>query len=143
MTVAALEELTVARFPPTSVRAAIFGEFRRLVSELAGVGFIGEIWVDGSFLTEKTEPDVDDMDLSVRITSENMDALEPATRQNIINALNGGKRYSLVLDTYICIMFPKGDPRQPATTDDYWAEKWLVGWDDRTQGIRGNLVRRN
>lgn len=135
MTVAALEELTVRRFPTSIVRPAIFAEFRRLVDELVALRLVGQIWVDGSFLTEKSTPEVDDMDLSVRITSEHFDTHPLPVRQALLNALAGGKRYSPVLDTYVSVIFPKGDPRVLGGTDDYWAEKWLLGWDDRLKGF--------
>jgi len=135
MTMAALEELTVTRFPGSTVRATIFAEFRRLVNELLTVGIVGEIWTDGSFLTEKANPEVDDMDLSVRVTVEHFETHPMPIRQALLHALGGGKRYSPVLDTYISVIFPKGDPRVLGGTDDYWAEKWLLGWDDKLKGF--------
>nr|WP_158926839.1 hypothetical protein [Acidisphaera sp. S103] len=135
MTMAALEELTVKRFPASIVRPAIFSEFRRLVTDLITTGIVGEIWTDGSFLTEKAEPEVDDMDLSVRVTVEHFETHPLPVRQRLLYALGGGKRYSPVLDTYITVIFPKGDPRVHGGTDDYWAEKWLMGWDDKLKGF--------
>src|SRR5260370_14058223 len=104
-----LEELTVTRFPASTVRQAIFAEFRRLVNDLIAAGIVGEIWTDGSFLTEKTDPEVDDMDLSLRVTSEHFETHPLEVRQALLSALGGGKRYSPVLDTYITVIFPKGD----------------------------------
>ncbi len=52
----------------------------------------------------------------------------------ILSTLNSGKKYSQMLDTYICVRFLREDPRREADKTDYWAEKWGVGWDDRLTG---------
>lgn len=135
MTLSELEKLTVTSFPTSSVRPKIFDEFKRLVADLTTVGLRCQIWTDGSFLTEKAAPEVDDMDLSIRISVEHFETYPEYVRQRILSALSGGKRYSPVLDTYVSIVFPPGDPRAGAGTDDYWAEKWLVGWDGRLKGF--------
>lgn len=135
MTVETLEALTVRPFPASVARPAIFAEYRRLVGDLISINLQCELWTDGSFLTEKCVPEVDDMDLSVRVTVEQMAAQSLPIQQQLTGRLNGGKRYSEVLDTYLSIIFPPGDPRQAATNDDYWAEKWLMGWDGRLKGF--------
>ncbi|MGD0104565.1 MAG: hypothetical protein ABSC06_11060 [Rhodopila sp.] len=133
MTADRLEHLTVTRFQSSVMRPIIFAEFRRLLNEMATFGLVGELWVDGSFMTEKPEPD--DIDLSFGFNPEHLDQQTPEARAFVLTNLNGGKAYSPLLDTYMCFMFPVGDPRQAASSEDYWAEKWLVGWDDRLKGF--------
>jgi hypothetical protein len=133
MTADQLEHLTVSRFPASVMRPVIFAEFRRLLSDLVSFGLVGELWIDGSFLTEKPEPD--DIDLSFGFHPVHLDQQKPDARDFVLTTLNGGKAYSPLLDTYMCVMFPIGDPRREASTEDYWAEKWLVGWDDHLKGF--------
>jgi hypothetical protein len=135
MTMAALEEMTVTRFPASRVRPAIFAEFRRLVNELLAVGIVCEIWANGSFLTEKANPEVDDLDLSVKLMVEQFETNPAPIGRALLTTLNGGKQYSPFLDTYICFVFPEGDPRELGGTEDYWAEKWILGWDNKLKGF--------
>lgn len=133
MTVHDLERLTVTPFAGSTTRVGIFAEFRRLMVDLQAHDLVGEVWVDGSFLTEKLDPD--DIDLSFGFHPDRMDAQTPEAQSFVVNMLNGNKTYSPFIDSYICVMFPQGDPRHGANTEDYWAEKWLNGWDDRLKGF--------
>jgi hypothetical protein len=90
------------------------------------------LWADGSFLTEKDEPD--DVDISFSAFATALDTLDNTCRKWIFANLDGHKRYSQLLDTYICVRFAMDDPRRAADGTDYWAEKWGVGWDDRLTG---------
>jgi hypothetical protein len=105
----------------------------RLAKYLEAQYLTCELWVDGSFLTEKEEPDDADLTMSALISA--LELLDLSTQDWILNNLNGGKKYSPLLDTFICVRFPMDDPRRGADKTDYWAEKWGVGWDDRLTGF--------
>ena len=133
MTLAELRALTVQRFPSSTRRPLIFADLERLVNFLAAQKVVCELWVDGSFLTEKEEPD--DADLTFSAFASDLEALDPALWDWILKHLNGSKRYSPLLDTYVCARFLREDLRRAADQTDYWAEKWGVGWDDRLTGF--------
>jgi hypothetical protein len=127
-----LRVLTVVRFPHSHRRPMLFPELERLVDDLNARNVVCELWVDGSFLTEKEEPD--DIDLSFSAFATALDALDNTSRNWILANFNGRKLYSPMLDTYICVRFALDDPRRGADGTDYWAEKWGVGWDGRLTG---------
>jgi hypothetical protein len=104
--------------------------FRRRVLERAGV--ICELWIDGSYLTEKIDPK--DIDLSFAAWAHHLDTLDPALQTALLANLNGGSAYSPSLDTYFCPRFLREDPRYGADKSAYWGEKWGKGWDDRLKG---------
>jgi hypothetical protein len=131
MSVDYLEDLTVTRFE-SGRRAYLFSELRRLVGDLSASAVVCELWINGSFLTEKEEPD--DIDLSFCSWVEHLETLDTALQDALIDNLNGGKLYSPALDTYYCPRFRREDPRYPADTTQYWGEKWSKGWDDRLKG---------
>lgn len=55
-----LRALVVDRFPRSNSRKAIWQNLFELIQQIASLGLKCEIWIDGSFLTEKLEPqDVD------------------------------------------------------------------------------------
>jgi hypothetical protein len=133
MTIAYLRVLTVDRFTSSNRRPLIFADLERLTNYLETQSVICELWVDGSFLTEKEE--ADDADLTVSAFISDLELLDATLQNWILTTLNGNKKYSPLLDTYICVRFPRDDPRRAADKSDYWAEKWGVGWDDRLTGF--------
>ncbi|MBW5437444.1 hypothetical protein FXB41_22610 [Bradyrhizobium canariense] len=124
--------LAVARFSTSVRRPLMFTELERLVADLIALNLTCELWVDGSFLTEKPEPD--DIDLTFAAWAQSFDLVHPAVQQVVINSLNGGNKYSPLLHTFICFRFLREDPRRAADKTDYWTEKWGVGWDDHLKG---------
>lgn len=132
MSLPELRRICVDRFSSSTRRPLLFAELERLTSDLTSLGIICELWIDGSFLTEKDEPD--DIDLSFSAWATDLDKVDPAIVAEIFRLLNGGKIYSPVLDTYICVRFLKEDPRHLADKTLYWTEKWGKGWDDWLKG---------
>ncbi len=60
MTVDELRDLCVTKFPDSKVRGDIMAGFEAVYERAISVGIEGEVWVDGSFLTNKIDPeDVD------------------------------------------------------------------------------------
>lgn len=60
-----LERLFVEPFDPPWVRRKLLSRFRDLVSVIRETGLTCDLWIDGSFLTEKPEPsDIDVVILS-------------------------------------------------------------------------------
>lgn len=127
-----LEALAVSPFSSSLRRGMLFHELGRLHQDLVAIGATCELWIDGSFLTEKPEPD--DIDVLFWAYATDMQQLPPSISTALISELNGGKRYSPYLDTYINFRFPEGDPRSPADRSRYWAELWGRGWDDHLTG---------
>lgn len=135
MSLSELKALTVTAFPSSTERPRMFAELERLAGDIEARQLVGELWVDGSFLTQKISPEPDDIDVSFMIDIANLEDRDPDAKQFVMHTLNAGKQYSHLLDTYICISFPRGDPRRGQYTPDYWAQKWGVGWDDYLKGF--------
>ncbi len=64
-TMAQLEALTVAEFPLSQRRPPLWGNFAGIITELNRLQIRSDVWVDGSFLTQKIEPD--DVDFAVQV----------------------------------------------------------------------------
>lgn len=135
MPLSRLRTLAVDAFPASSERPRIFAELERLAADIEARQLIGELWVDGSLLTHKVIPEPDDADVSFTIEIENLQNRDAAAQHFVVHTLNGGRKYSPLLDTYICILFPRGDPRRSSSMERYWAEKWGIGWDDHLKGF--------
>jgi hypothetical protein len=132
MTLDHLRALCVDAFPASQRRPMLFDELRHLAFDLMAINFIGELWIDGSYATEKPEPD--DIDLSVTMFESDLISMPSDSYYFLVEDL-GENKYSPLLDTYLTLRYLKGDPRQDADTTDYWSEKWSVGWDDWLKGF--------
>jgi hypothetical protein len=132
MTMARLRVLTVAGFPSSVRRPTLFSELERLANDLSIANVVCELWIDGSFLTEKPEPD--DIDLSFVAWVHHLETLSPQLQNALLADLNGGKNYSPALDTYFCARFLREDPRRVADSSTYWGAHWSKGWDDHIKG---------
>lgn len=71
--VTALRRLCVERFPQSITRAKIMGGLENVLSLLQSNGLRGDLWIDGSFTTEKLNPD--DVDIILVMDASDFRAL--------------------------------------------------------------------
>jgi len=64
---ARLRRLCVDRFPSSLVRAGLMDRLEAVISLIQQNGMRGDIWIDGSFLTEKLNPDDVDILLTINV----------------------------------------------------------------------------
>ena len=65
MTLDELSIMALDNFPLSSTRADIVDGLSKIVTKISATDLASEIWVDGSFMTEKIDPE--DSDIAVRI----------------------------------------------------------------------------
>src|SRR6266404_1591008 len=94
-----LRALCVDPFPLSASRPRIMAGLEAVVQELNSVGIVGELWVDGSFLTEKVDPE--DVDASLRITSELWDNTSTEQRQTLEWLASADLKTSYACDLYL------------------------------------------
>ncbi len=105
-----LRVLTVDGFPASSTRKALWDSLQLLVSELRGHNLLpAKLWLDGSFLTEKIDPD--DLDLCVEIEVDRINSATPTAvdflRRLSNHELHGDPRK---LHTFLIPSAPVGHP---------------------------------
>ncbi len=134
-----LRELCVAGFPLSKSRPAIMEGLEKFVCILNDYSIEGEIWINGSFMTSKIEPN--DVDIIVRMTSNFVDGLTDE-QYMVIEWIDSDAPYSeLKCDSYSHIEYPDGHP-------DYWKGEymyayWMRQWGfDRENGMKGIAVIR-
>ena len=76
-----LESHFVHPFQSGKRRAKLLEGFRALLADLEGIGVEWEIWLDGSFSTEK--PDPNDIDVLVIADGARIQALPPSLQQKL------------------------------------------------------------
>lgn len=73
-----LRRLAMVRFPDSFTRPPIMTHLEQIVGRINNSGIHAEIWVDGSFLTEKLNPE--DVDVLLAVDARTYAAMSPAQR---------------------------------------------------------------
>jgi hypothetical protein len=125
MSVADVQGMCVAAFPLSQTRQVIFTGLQTVITELTTSGVQGEMWLDGSFLTEKIDPE--DVDLVVRVQSnfyENCTAVQGTK----LDWIEGNLKVSHFCDSYLWVEFPVGHQH-------YWLSEWMKAYWIRQFGF--------
>lgn len=85
MSLQELRKLCVDRFPTSKRRGQVMDGLEKVLLKISAIGLKAEAWVDGSFLTEKLEPD--DSDVVVRVTGADSALADPA-QEEVMNWIN-------------------------------------------------------
>jgi hypothetical protein len=93
--------------------------------ELSKVGFPGQVWVDGSFVTQKIDPD--DVDILIHVDSAVYDA-NVACKTAVDWASDEDRYASHSCDAYKWIEYKRGHPLFSISDGDhrYWTD-WFGG----------------
>lgn len=129
MSFSALQSLCVGRFGGSAPRADLFAALGQMVSELNSAEVLCDLWLDGSYLTEKLDPD--DIDLSLKLDADVAYGLNSA-QQDLVGRIAQGD-YDPRIDSYVLVSYPIGHSRRGTDLDrwPYWAEWWGIargGW---------------
>nr|WP_321472136.1 hypothetical protein [uncultured Paludibaculum sp.] len=95
---------------------------REVLARLAGVGINAEVWVDGSFLTEKIDPD--DVDFAIRLIGTEFDTAPQDVVDAVVWAVSDLKTSHRV-DGYAWAEWPDDHSEHDFGKErrSYW-EKW-------------------
>ncbi len=133
-TIDQLEELTVGRFPLSTSRLIIMKGFRCVYDLLIQNQMVGELWIDGSFLTEKIDPS--DIDVLYRTNSIFLDNSTP-TQREVIEYFHTDLKSAIQCHIFYFIEYPSD---HPAYWDGeysyvYWMKQWGFSRKDEPKGI--------
>ena len=81
MTLIEVRQLCVDNFPNSETREPVMNGLEYVVYRLTEAGICGDLWVDGSFLTEKIDPN--DVDLLLHIKPDFYDVATHEQKQII------------------------------------------------------------
>ena len=119
-----LRLLTVEGFPESTRRPALFGALTVYLDMLGSAGFAGTIWIDGSFMCKKQEPQ--DIDLVIVYESEAIDALSEAAKPVVNNLFD----MDFVKARFKLHVFQVRTEDQEGI--DFWFKKFGTQRDNRT-----------
>lgn len=137
-TLGELWELCVERFTERSTRFLLMRRLQQVVHALEDEHIPAEIWVDGSFLTQKPEPN--DVDIVVFFPAEILDS-GPRSQRDILKWIGSNLKEELLVDSYVSEVFPISNSRFRQTEWNlrYWKNQF---GRDRRQRPKGIVVLR-
>jgi hypothetical protein len=106
-----LKGLVIDKFPLSNRRPNLWKEFTDLLDEIGACGLVCDVWVDGSFLTEKIEPK--DVDFIVEVSVHTLDSLTPeqeALIKKVQERGPGSMRNQRHLHGFVKVTAPEGHP---------------------------------
>jgi len=132
MSLAELRQLCVSNFPLSTTRPKIMEGLEKVIDELRKNGIEGEVWINGSFLTEKMNPE--DVDLVLRITAEFYENGAEEHRKTV-DWLNSNLKDLYSCHSYLLMEWPKGHSQ-------YWIGQYYHSYWMKQFGFsRGNEMK--
>jgi hypothetical protein len=118
-----LRRLCVDNFSLSSTRNTIMQGLEQIVDTLNSQAIEGKLWVDGSFVTEKINPN--DSDVVLFIQGPFYDNATIQQRQ-IVDWFGQDLKASHCCDIYVSYEWPVGHPLY--WVGEYWRAYWLRQW---------------
>lgn len=129
-----LEVICVSNFPNSETRLTIFNNIKGLFSKIEEQQLSLEIWLNGSFLTKKLNPN--DCDLVARIPLEVYEGCNN-TQLDLLNKINSNLKSELLCDSYTYIVYPDHHSKVKLNDkfSDYWTHQFGKCRNKKPKGI--------
>jgi hypothetical protein len=139
MDVAAVRRLCVLRFPDSITRPGIMDGLEQVIARLNQSGLHLEVWIDGSFATQKLNPE--DSDVAVKFSGEEFDAATNTQKLVLQWAGGDGPRNDHRCD---CYPFPEYAVGHPLYENGQWRRAyWMTKFGhDRAEQPKGLVIVR-
>jgi hypothetical protein len=128
---AGLRRLCVERFPASFSRGGIMKNLEQVIARINGSGIPSKLWIDGSFLTEKLNPD--DVDIAMTIALQVYSSLSPSQRAFFDGFRSNSLYPSHRIDNYGLVI----DENRPEGTWllAYWVRQFGFSRENEMKGI--------
>jgi len=118
MSLLELRKLCVNAFPLSTTRSKIMNGLEKIVEKLRSNSIQGEIWVDGSFVTAKINPE--DVDIVLRCPADFYDNCTQKQRDTV-DWLTPNLKNTHLCDSYHFMEWPEGNP-------NYWLGECMYSY---------------
>jgi hypothetical protein len=129
-----IDQICVTNFPLSTSRKPIMDGLRVFVQRLLGVGIRGDLWLDGSFFTEKIDPKDVDVVLRIDAVIYNTGSIEIRAA---IDWVIANQKSTLKCDSYALFEYPADHPLHDEGKwwYSYWHAKWGFSREEDPKGI--------
>jgi hypothetical protein len=141
MSVGELRKLCVDSFPLSATRPLVMGGLEKVISRLRNDNVDGEVWVNGSFLTEKVNPN--DVDIVLRISADLYEN-GTITQRRAIDWLNSDLKSAYYCYSFFFLEWPEGNSKYwlGEYMHSYWMKQFGFSRGEEIKGIAViNLVQ--
>lgn len=136
-TIAEVRAICVDAFPKSKSRAGIMDGLEQVIGILQSEGIQGELWLDGSFTTEKKDPK--DVDLVLYYEGEWLNAASMPQQNRVRWLALTDLKPAYKCDSYCTAHFPAGHPAHMVS--DWWRGYWLAKFGfSRAEQPKGLIV---
>jgi hypothetical protein len=135
MTREMLRQKCVTDFPLSKTRGDIMAGSDKMIEDLEKAGVTGELWIDGSFATQKIDPD--DVDVLLCVNASAYDLGSQETRDAIDKVESHSLKASLHCDSYVWREYPSNHSAYNESQWDraYWIKQFGFSRVDDYKGI--------
>ena len=126
MTLEQIRELCVTPFPKSTTRSQIMRGLENLIRALSNKQIVADVWVDGSFLTQKINPK--DSDIVVIVPNEFFEKATPKQRSTLKWVGGTGPKKLFLCDSYVEVQYPEGHQL-------YWQGVYMIAYWMRQYGF--------
>lgn len=128
-----LKERFVTAFPESISRKRILKNFSKLLHETVRFDISMVHWVDGSYLTSKTNPN--DIDMVTFARAEDLNALSHDGRYFFDRCINGKNETKRLYDThsFLCVLHPPDHPRHALSEN---TRRYFRKWFGHTRRLK-------
>lgn len=136
MTLEEFEAAFVTPFPHSNTRSDILIGYVRHHAELCQVLDCFEQIIDGSFTTNKNDPN--DVDLLILADGDVVDALSDEQKERLVALVSGkATQKGYMCDAYFCPTYPDGHPHHSASRQQrkYWMGEFGFDRFDVAKGL--------
>nr|WP_145680535.1 hypothetical protein [Azospirillum brasilense] len=134
MSLVNVRQLCVDEFPLSSTRAPIMDGIENVINVLMSSGVRGRIWVDGSFMTQKVNPE--DVDILLEISADNYDNGSYNVKR-AADWVGSNLKETHLCDSYLLVSYPPGHQFHPEGQFvlAYWMRQFGFSRSDQMKGI--------
>ena len=134
MSFAGLKELCITGFPLSNRRESIMRSLEILLLGLSGAAIKAEAWINGSFLTQRIDPD--DVDLVVVVQQQDWPT-DPAGKEVLARVARQDFKNPIKCDSYLSIEYPSGHARYAfgQKQRDYWLKQFGESRGGEAKGL--------
>jgi len=134
MDLPAIRELCVGSFPSSATRSEVMAGLENVIVQLEKEGIEAEVWVDGSFLTKKPNPN--DSDIIVFVESEVYMNATPEQRKTL-DWIKANQKASLRCDCYLYVKMAADSNQAPLNEymHSYWHRQFGFSRGNNLKGI--------
>jgi hypothetical protein len=135
MNLSALRALCVTAFPTSSTRERIMGGLEAVLTALHQAAIPAEAWIDGSFLTQKVDPQ--DSDIVIKLDTAFVETCTP-DQLALVDAIAGSQMYkSHHCHSFSFVAYPDGHAEFGVSQwmNAYWIRQFGFSRDLQMKGI--------